>query len=166
MSDDQVTQEVINTLRPRENGCHFGDDIFKCIFVNENLRIPIKISQKFVPKGPINNISGLVQKMTWHWPGDKPLSETIMVRLPTHICVTRPQWVKTLVSNAEHAIGHISKIFINRFSSHFPRSSPCTIRVIYSFLQNMHTWVEEKCYHSMNKLSINNQQAQNQILSI
>ena len=26
-------------------------------------------------------------------PGDKPLSEPIMVRLTTHICVTRPQWV-------------------------------------------------------------------------
>ena len=28
------------------------------------------------------------------WIGDKPLSEPMMVRLPTHICVTRPQWVK------------------------------------------------------------------------
>ena len=26
-------------------------------------------------------------------PGDKPLSEPMMVRLPTHICVVRPQWV-------------------------------------------------------------------------
>ena len=28
------------------------------------------------------------------WPGDKPFSEPIMVSLLTHICVTRPQWVK------------------------------------------------------------------------
>ena len=27
-------------------------------------------------------------------PGDKPLSEPLMIILPTHICVTRPQWVK------------------------------------------------------------------------
>ena len=33
--------------------------------------------------------------MAWRRPGDKPLSEPMMVRLPTHICVTRPQWVKT-----------------------------------------------------------------------
>ena len=27
-------------------------------------------------------------------PGDKPLSQPMMVRLLTHICITRPQWVK------------------------------------------------------------------------
>ena len=31
--------------------------------------------------------------MAWRRPGDKPLSEPMMVRLSTHICVTRPQWV-------------------------------------------------------------------------
>ena len=83
-----------NTLRPRENGRHFADDIFKCIFVNENLWIRIKISLKFVPRGPFNNTPALVQIMAWRRPGDKPLSEPMMVRLPTHIWVTRPQWVK------------------------------------------------------------------------
>ena len=81
-------------MRPRQNGRHFADAIFKCIFLNENVWIPIKISLKFVPEGPINNIPALVQIMAWHQPGDKPLSETMMVRLPMHICVTRPQWVK------------------------------------------------------------------------
>ena len=85
----------VNTLRPRQNGRHFADDTFKCIFLNENVWIPIKISLKFVPQGPINNIPALVQIMAWRRPGDKPLSEPMMVRLPTHICVTRPQWVKT-----------------------------------------------------------------------
>ena len=46
---------------------------------------------KFVPKGPINNIPALVQIMAWRRPGDKPLSEPMIVRLLTHICVTRPQ---------------------------------------------------------------------------
>ena len=31
--------------------------------------------------------------MAWRWPGDKPLSELMMVRLPTHICITQAQWV-------------------------------------------------------------------------
>ena len=31
--------------------------------------------------------------MAWRRPGDKPLCEPMMVRLPTHICVARPQWV-------------------------------------------------------------------------
>ena len=50
----------INTLRPRQNGRHFPDDTFKRIFWNENVRISIKISLKFVPKGPINKIPALV----------------------------------------------------------------------------------------------------------
>ena len=86
----------INTLRPRQNGRHFPDDIFKWIFLNENLWISINISLKFVPRGPINNISTLVKVMAWRRPDDKPLSEPMMVRLPTHICVTRPQWVNNM----------------------------------------------------------------------
>ena len=69
------------------------DDIFKRSFFNENVWISIKISLKFVPKGPINNILALFQIMAWrHW-GGKPLSEPMMVSVPTHICVTWPQWV-------------------------------------------------------------------------
>ena len=50
----------INSLRPRQNGPHFADDILKCIFLNENVWIPIEISLKFVSKGPIDNIPALV----------------------------------------------------------------------------------------------------------
>ena len=84
----------INTLRPRQNGRHFADDIFKCIFLNENTSISINISLKFVPEGRINNIPALVQIMAWRLLGDEPLSAPMMVNLLTHICVTRPQWVK------------------------------------------------------------------------
>ena len=89
----------VNSLRLRQNGRHFADDIFKWIFLNENVWIPIKISLKFVPHGPINNIPALVQIMAWRRPDDKPLSGPMMVRLPTHICVTRPQWVKWTLSS-------------------------------------------------------------------
>ena len=51
---------LINTWRPRQTGRLFADDIFKRIFANENIWIPIKISLKFVPKGSINNIPALV----------------------------------------------------------------------------------------------------------
>ena len=87
------TCHTFNTLRPRQNGRHFADDTFKRIFLNENVEILIKISLKFVHKGPINNTPALVQIMAWRRPGDKPLSEPMMVSLLTHICVTRPQWV-------------------------------------------------------------------------
>ena len=87
----------LNTLSPRQNGRLFADDIFKYIFLNENVWISIKISLKFVPKGWINNIPALVSIMAWRCPGDKPLSEPMMVGLLTHICVTRPQWVNTFL---------------------------------------------------------------------
>ena len=85
---------TFNTLRPMQNGRHFADDIFKRIFLNVNIWIQIKISLKFVPKSSIRNIPALIQIMAWRRPGDKPLSEPMMANLPTHICVTRPQWVK------------------------------------------------------------------------
>ena len=37
--------------------------------------------------------------MAWRRPGHKPLYEPMMVKLLTHICVTRPQWVKTFNEN-------------------------------------------------------------------
>ena len=61
------------------------------IFFNENVSIAIKITLKFVPKGPINNIPALVQIMAWRLDGAKPLSEPMMDSLLTHICVSRPQ---------------------------------------------------------------------------
>ena len=45
---------------PEQNGHHFAEDIFRCIFVNENFYILIKVSLKFVPKGPIDKNPALV----------------------------------------------------------------------------------------------------------
>ena len=61
------------------------------LFLNENVRIPIKISLKFVPKGSIKNTPALGQVMAWRRSGDKPLCEPVIVSLLTHICVTWPQ---------------------------------------------------------------------------
>ena len=89
---------AFNTLRLRQDARHFSDSIFICIFLNENEWHSIKISLKFVPKVPINNIPALVQIMAWRRPGDKPLSEPIMVSLLMHIRVTQPQWVNTFIN--------------------------------------------------------------------
>ena len=43
-----------------QNGRHFSDDIFKCIFMNEKSVILIEIQQKFVPADPIDNNPALV----------------------------------------------------------------------------------------------------------
>ena len=90
---DVITGSNINILRPRQNGRLFADDSFKRIFLKDNIRVSIIISLKFVSKGLINNIPALVLIMAWRRPGDKPLSEPMLVRSLTPICVTRPQWV-------------------------------------------------------------------------
>ena len=57
-----------HTSRPTQNCRHFPDDIFKCIFLYENVWIAIKISPKIVSGSLIINIPALVQIMAWHRP--------------------------------------------------------------------------------------------------
>ena len=76
----ETNAKGVNTLRPRQTGRRFADDSFKRIFLNENVLISIKISLKFIPNGSINNIPALIQIMAWCRQGDKPLSESMLVR--------------------------------------------------------------------------------------
>ena len=48
--------------------------------------------------------------MDWHRPGDKQLSEPMMISLPTHIYVTRPQWVKDTSMKSEYWNLHDSRV--------------------------------------------------------
>ena len=70
-----------------------ADNIFKRIFLNENDKILIQISLKFVPKGPIDNNPALVQIMAWRQIGDKPLFEPkLWLDSLMHACSTRERW--------------------------------------------------------------------------
>ena len=65
-----------------------ADDIFICIFLNENDRIPIQISLMFVPRSSVDKKTAFVQVMAWRrtdqwWPN-----------LLTHIWGTRGIWVR------------------------------------------------------------------------
>ena len=55
------------------------DDIFKFI-LNESVWISITISLKFIPKGPIDYKSALVQVMAWHRTGKKPSPESMLTQ--------------------------------------------------------------------------------------
>ena len=69
INDDRICHHWnISSLAPLliqlphgQNGCHFADDIFRCIFVNEKFCILIKISLKLLPKGAIDNNPPLVK---------------------------------------------------------------------------------------------------------
>ena len=52
--------QYVNSLVLRQNDWLITDDIFNCIFFNENLRIWFRISLKFFPMGPIDYKSVLV----------------------------------------------------------------------------------------------------------
>ena len=69
---------LLNSSPPGKNGGHFTQVIFKCIFMNGKMCILIPISLKFVPRGPIDNMSALVQLIAWHQTGEKPLSEPLL----------------------------------------------------------------------------------------
>ena len=69
----------LNVLTHWRNCHHFEDDIFKCIALNDIGCISINISLTIVPMGQIHNIPALVQIMAWRRPGDKPLSESMML---------------------------------------------------------------------------------------
>ena len=93
----QFCDKTISTLRLRQNGRHFPDDIFECIFFNEILSVSITSSLKFVPKGPVISVSALVQIMAWHCPGNKPLSEPMIVWFTQPL--TWPHWVNICIIN-------------------------------------------------------------------
>ena len=57
-----------------------ADNIFKCILLNENGKIPIQPSLQLLPKSPIDNKPALVRVMAWRRTGDKPLPELMMTR--------------------------------------------------------------------------------------
>ena len=94
-------------------------DIFECIFVNENVWIVIKISLKFVSKGPMNNIPVLVQIMAWRRPGDKPLSEPW---LPRHICITPLSELISEVIGGSLSV-HLSRVRHIQYTVHWDPDS-------------------------------------------
>ena len=66
-----------------QNGHHFADNVFKCIFMNEKFCILNRLSLKFVPKGLIDNIPAFVQIMAWCRSGEYILLD----QSPIDVCV-------------------------------------------------------------------------------
>ena len=129
----------VNTLRPRQNGLRFADDVFKYVFLNENVWILIKISLKFVPKGLINNILALVQTMACHRSGAKPL----------------PQPRDGLTTDAHHSVSTSKRIETDTkwslFCRHFQFYWKLVPRVQLTINHNwFRSWLgadQETCYY-------------------
>ena len=72
ISGDIATPHKVNKLRPSQNDRHSARDIYKCIFLNENIRILFQFFLKILPNGPINNMVVPVQIMAQSKAGAKP----------------------------------------------------------------------------------------------
>ena len=62
----------VNSLKLRQNGCHFADVIFRCLFLNEKLT---KIKYNFID-------------VVHHWSGTNHYLSEWWPRLRMHICIT------------------------------------------------------------------------------
>ena len=71
----------INTLRPQQNGHHFADSIFKCIFMKENVCILIDNLLKIVHEGPVDINSSLVYVVALNQTGGKPIPKPMLTKI-------------------------------------------------------------------------------------
>ena len=131
---------IFNSSPPGQNGRHFADDMFKCIFLNENIWISNKISLKYVPWGLIDSMSALVQIMVWRRPGDKPLSEPML----TQFTDTEPhmqhwgRWVKQ--SGTKPNL--VAKILATKFGGRFCRLPKLVAKISSKFQHLVNTGLD------------------------
>ena len=112
----------LNSSPTGQNGRHFADDVFKCIFVNKMFCILNRLLLKFVPKGLINNIPALVQIMAWRRPGGKPLSEPKLTQFSdTYITALGGDELKVHCRN-HHNSSHNHYFTIKSSPTYFVRS--------------------------------------------
>ena len=53
-SSGRIMMPFDDILTPKRNNRHFADDIFRCVFLRENVRVLIEISPKSVPMDPVD----------------------------------------------------------------------------------------------------------------
>ena len=105
-------QDNINILRPRQMAAIFQTTFSNAFSLMKIYEFRLRFHWSLYPKVRINNIPALVQIMAWRRPGDKPLSEPMVVNLLTHICVTRPQWVNcNTKERCKYKTGNILRIW-------------------------------------------------------
>ena len=85
----------LNTLRLRQDGHHFADDIFNCVVLNEKVFRLIKISLKIV----FMRIQLMINQHWFRWwlDTEEVTSHYLNQRWPglqIHMCITQPWWVK------------------------------------------------------------------------
>ena len=134
----------LNTLRPRQNGRHFADDFSNAFPWIKVYEFWLKCHWSLILRVLLTIFhAALVQIMAWRRPGGKPLSEAMIFRLLTHLCVTRPQWFKlsSLIHiNVVYMRRHCNAVTENPFTNKiYPDSWPWfSVGCNYSFMPWLH----------------------------
>ena len=102
----------VNTFPLRQNWCPFTDGILELIFLYDNCWILVSTQEKCLPEGPINNKPVLVQTIAWHWIGDRPMSEPIMVEVADQCMCNSASMSWFGVGWTEAKITHLSKFWL------------------------------------------------------
>ena len=90
----QLRYDINSPPPPEQIGSHIADDKVKCIFMNENFCILIRIPLKYVSRGPIDNkpalgkITACAEYATSHY-----MNKSLTISR-THIRGTRGRWVR------------------------------------------------------------------------
>ena len=132
-------------INPHNLLTHWGQDKMAAVsqttisnvFFNENTRMSIEISLKFIHKGSINSIPALVQIMAWCRLGDRPLSEPMLVCSPTHICDFRPQFSESIDSDI-CATAHKSHFNLFALACYLCIQTDVTWPFIYMLIYDRH----------------------------
>ena len=115
---------------------------------NKNELISLRISLKLVPKIQINNIPAFVQITAWRRPGNKPLSQPLMVSLLMHVCITQPQWVKCHKEKSlTHKWGKYTMLSSLRFWHLWKSCSSCYKMMLILNLEHP-VWLGQKFWPS------------------
>ena len=64
LSAKPYSEHGLNTLRPGQNGRHFANGTFKCIFLNENCGVLDKVPFKYVPGVPLTITKSTLLKVS------------------------------------------------------------------------------------------------------
>ena len=87
---------TLNSLRPRQNGRHYADDNFKCIFLNENYEFWIRFHRIMFPRVQL----AINKHWFRQWLGVEQGTSHCLNQwwnvIPMHICITWLQWVNIL----------------------------------------------------------------------
>ena len=96
--------------------------------------------------------------MAWHRPGNKPLSQPLVVSLLMHICIPQPQWVSTHLTSNVFIIFFYWMHFLEMFTSIWALNSTvrdhsvwCPLPTLLSYLA-VHTHTDMARLHDFNSV--------------